>query len=119
MSGTNKLIEGDQGDWGADRITDDTVEDKRSGFITPGDGVDDVSIHCKQLDDAEWLLHGDTHGVTRHGKVLTQRKPRTDTVTPEPRLRSTVRLAQGSVTRFKGCDTGFKDANAVPASTLS
>ena len=41
--------EGDQGDQRETRITDDTVEDKRgscSGFMTAGDGNDDVSNHC-------------------------------------------------------------------------
>ena len=59
MSGTNKLIgEGDQGDQRADRITNDTVQHKPgscSGFITPWDGGDDVSIHCKPSDDTEGL----------------------------------------------------------------
>ena len=62
--------EGDQEDQRADRNTDGTIGrpcGSCSGFITPEDGSDDVSIRCKQLDDIEELQQGDTHGVTRHG----------------------------------------------------
>ena len=52
----------------------------------PGDKSDDVSIHCKQLDDTEVLQQGDIHVSTRHGKVSTPCKPRTATVTREPRI---------------------------------
>ena len=79
-SATHKLVgrESDQEDQRADRIADDTVGDTR-GFITPGDGSDDMSIHCKNGRQR------DTHRVTRHCKVSTPCKPKTATVTSEPK----------------------------------
>ena len=39
------------------------------GFITPGDGGEDVYIHCKQLIDTKVLQQGDTVAYdTEHDK---------------------------------------------------
>ena len=55
--------EGEREGQRADRITDNTVEEKRaswSGFITPEIESDNVFIHCKQSDDTERLQEGET-----------------------------------------------------------
>ena len=65
--------EGEREGQRADRITDNTVEEKRaswSGFITPEIESDNVFIHCKQSDDTERLQDGDAVSYDT-GKVET------------------------------------------------
>ena len=89
-SGTNKLIEEKAIKETSEPIASPTTLTKTNAEVAAApsslDESDEVPIHCKQLDDAQGLQQGDTHGVTRHGNVSTPCKPRTATVTPEPRL---------------------------------